>query len=275
MIKLSWMARSADPEEYSELIRFARDINLDAVDFHLQGFSREPDYLRKIKMLCLKNGLTVGYLGLPGTFVGPADELKNRVEEAKADVDTAAFLGAQMLRVFARHSWPETVEEQEALWGPMIERLQQLSDYAATKGIAVGLQNHNNNTFAMNADQVLRMLKDTDRKNFTYIMDTGQWQGAIGSHPRGEFDPNIDLYKDYLERTAPYATYVRAKIYKIDSGREEWLDYPRIFRMLKGLGYNGNVSIVFEGGDRNKCSTKECIKLAADYLRKVISDIYS
>ena len=41
----------------------------------------------------------------------------------------------------------------------------------------------------MTADQVLRILRETDRENFTFIMDTGQWLNAIGSHPRGEFDP--------------------------------------------------------------------------------------
>ena len=110
----------------------------------------------------------------------------------------------------------------------------------------------------MTADQVLRILRETDRENFTFIMDTGQWLNAVGSHPRGEFDPNVDLYKDYLEPTAPYATYVRAKIYKIDSGREEWLDYGRILKILKAVGFNGNMSIVFEGGaiDRNRYDTR-------------------
>ena len=44
----------------------------------------------------------------------------------------------------------------------------------------LGLQNHNNGSFAMTADQVLRILRETDRENFTFIMDTGQWLNAIG-----------------------------------------------------------------------------------------------
>ena len=62
-------------------------------------------------------------------------------------------------------------------------------------------------------------------------MDTGQWQGAVGGSPRGWRDLNVDIYRDYMERVAPFTTLVRAKIYKIDNGWEEWLDYPRIFKV--------------------------------------------
>jgi sugar phosphate isomerase/epimerase len=139
----------------------------------------------------------------------------------------------------------------------------------------VGLQNHDNSSFAMTADQVLRILRETDRPNFSFIMDTGQWKGAIGSHPRGEFDPDVDLYKDYLEPTVPYATYVRAKIYKIDSGREEWLDYERILRILQSVNFNGTIGLVFELGDRNRCDREECIRLAVQHLREVIAASYT
>ena len=101
-------------------------------------------------------------------------------------------------------------------------------------------------------------------------LDTGQWLGAIGSHPRGEFDPNVDLYEDYLEPTAPHATYVRAKIYKIDGGIEEFLDYPRILRILRAVDFDGTLGLVFELGERNHCGYEECVRLAVEHLRQVI-----
>ena len=273
MIKLGMMARETPDASIESTIQLASELKLDAVDIHLSGMSRDPDYLRRIKMLCLRQGLPIGYLGT-GSFVGPEEMMQGRVEEGKADVDLVAFLGAQMLRVFARHKWPDTVEEQEALWGPMIGRYQELSDYAAEKGVVVALQNHDNGSFAMTADQVLRILKETDRENFTFIMDTGQWLGSIGSHPRGEFDPSVDLYRDYLERTAPHAAYVRGKIYKIDNGREEFLDYERILQILQAVHFNGTIGLVFELGDFNQCDHAECVRLAVKHLRQVIAASY-
>ena len=73
-----------------------------------------------------------------------------------------------------------------------------------------------------------------------------------------------------MEQTAPHASYVRAKIYKIDSGREEWLDYERIIDILRAVDFNGNMSIVFEG-QGNRCSDYEAIGLAAAHLRQLLA----
>ena len=85
----------------------------------------------------------------------------------------------------------------------------------------------------------------------------------------GETDPDVDIY-EYMEQTAPYASYVRAKIYKIDSGREEWIDYGRVMDVLRGVGFNGTMSIVYED-QGNACDPREAIALAVAHLRDVIA----
>ena len=254
MIKLGWMARATDAEVFEGHVRYARELGLDVIDFHLGGMPRDIGFVMRIKMMCVRAGLPVGYLG-GGSLVGPLEHREARMEEARSDVDMTEAMGGQMLRVFARHKWPDTREEQEYYWGPMVEDFRELSDYAAERGVVLGLQNHDNGSFCMTAEQALRILGDVDKENFTFLWDTGQWLGSIGSHPRGEFDANVDLYEDYLKPTAPYAASVRAKIYQIDTGVETYLDYPRIFGILKDVGYNGNVSIVYEGAEgRNTCT---------------------
>ena len=73
-----------------------------------------------------------------------------------------------------------------------------------------------------------------------------------------------------MEQTAPYASYVRAKIYKIDTGREEWIDYERVMHILRSVGFNGTISIVYED-QGNNCSSSDAIALAVEHLRQVIS----
>ena len=148
MIKLGMMVRETADRTIRDSIELAQRLHLDAVDVHLSGMSRDPCDLLAIKKQCLGGGLNIGYAG-GGSFVGPPEEASQRMEQGCADVDSAAFLGAQILRVFARHKWPETKAEQEALWVPIIASFQQLCDYAAQKGVSVALQNHNNNSFAM------------------------------------------------------------------------------------------------------------------------------
>ena len=54
------------------------------------------------------------------------------------------------------------------------------------------------------------------------------------------------MYKS-IEKTAPLAVFVRAKLYRLGSGKEEWLDYDRIFKILRGVKYKGFVCLVYEG----------------------------
>ena len=290
MIKLGCNTLVRDrehPEKFIDierLIRLIHELRLDIIDFQLYtGFrSRDPEYLRRIKILCHRYGLPIGFVGIGSGFVGasnkpnqgmigvplPSEELQRRVDEAKEAVDVAVLMGAPLIRLFGG-GVPEGTENREALWSTMIRSFQEVADYAADKGILLGLHNHPP-TVAPTGDDILRILHDVDRENFTFILDTGQWWGSPGTNRAGASDPNVDIY-EYMEQTAPYASYVRAKIYKIDSGQEEWIDYRRVMTILKAVNFNGNLSIVFE--DRgNRCGYAEAIGLAVRHLRELLTD---
>ena len=263
--------------EVSELVRRIRDWRLDIVDFQLfRGFaSKDPAYMRALKILCQRSGLPIGFLGVGRGFVGEANglgvalsapELDQRIAEVKEGVDLAAFMGAPLIRLFAGAIPPES-PDRDALWQTVVASFQQVCEYAATMGVLVGLHNHAP-VVAPSGDDVLRLLHDVDRENFTFILDTGWWPGAPGTAPLGP--RSSDDFYAHMEQTAPHASYVRAKIYKIDSGREEWLDYERIIDILRAVDFNGNMSIVFEG-QGNRCSDYEAIGLAAAHLRQLLA----
>ena len=266
-----------------EFVEFAYGLRLDAVDFQLdRGLrSRDRDYLLRLKRLCMNRGLPIGFLGIGSGFIGstaaphlggvgaplPREELRRRIDEAKAAIDDAAFMGAPLIRMFGG-SIPEATENREALWAEMIASYQEIADYAAGRGVFIGLHNHPP-VDSPTGDEIIQILRDTDRHNFTFILDTGRWYGSPGTAPMGVTDPNVDIY-EYMEQTAPYASYVRAKIYKIDSGREEWIDYGRIMEILQGVDFNGTMSIVYED-QGNACGPREAIALAVSHLRDVVA----
>ena len=272
--------QSMDAEEFVEL---AYELRLDAVDFQLdRGLrSRDLDYLLRLKRACLNRGLPIGFLGIGGGFIGstapphlgglgaplPREELRRRIDEAKAAVDDAAFMGAPLIRIFGG-TVPEATENRDQLWSEMIASYQEVADYAAGRGVFIGLHNHPP-VDSPTGDDILRILRDTGRPNFTFILDTGRWYGSPGTAPMGVTDPDVDIY-EYMEQTAPYASYVRAKIYKIDSGREEWIDYGRVMEVLRGVGFNGTMSIVYED-QGNACGPREAIALAVAHLRDAIA----
>jgi sugar phosphate isomerase/epimerase len=249
-------------------VRTAYELRLDAIDLHRSAFtSTDPTYLRGVKMLCLKLGLPMGYLGVSNRFVGTEAELKQNVDMCKESIDVAAFIGAPLVRVFGGHVPPE-VEDREPLFEALARCTREVADYGVGKGVIVALQNHDESNIAANADDVLRILKEADHPNFSLIMDTGQWKGSPGAGPKGVSDPNVNIY-EYMGRTAPHAVYVRTKFYRNDSGKEEWLDYRRIMAILRGVGYNGPLSIVYEG-EAEGDDRVEAIRKAAAELRGLL-----
>ena len=265
------------------MIDLIHTLRLDMIDFQLdRGFrSLEPAYLRRVKILCHKRGLPIGFMGAGSGFVGTAqlpngavvgaslsqDELQQRIDDVKRAVDVAVFMGAPLIRLFGG-GVPEGTENREAVWSTMISGFQTVSDYAAEKGILIGLHNHPP-AVEPTSDDIFRILNDVNRENFTFILDTGRWRGAPTSR-EGTSDSSEDIYK-YMEQTAPYASYVRAKIYKVDSGQEELLDYRRIVAILKKVDFNGNMSIVFED-QGNQCDYAEAIELAVKHLRGLLAE---
>ncbi len=70
MMRLSMMARETPTASIDSVIALAHELKLDGVDIHMSGMPREEDYLLRVKLLCLKYGLSIGYAG-GGSFVGP------------------------------------------------------------------------------------------------------------------------------------------------------------------------------------------------------------
>ena len=247
-------------ESIESYIELAHELNVDVIDFLAgRGFrSKDADYLLSIKCTCLKYGFPIGYLASTGHFFGTDDDLRKKVGQAKVDVGTASFLGSPMIRLFTGPPLEDPDDRARE-----IRCFQEITDYAAEQGIIVGLQNH-----PSTGDDMLRIIRETDRENFTVIMETGQWVGSPARN-KGQPDPDIDIYR-FMEQVAPHTSHVRAKFYKIDSGREAWLDYDRIIGILNDAGFNGPLSVVFEGKDINTCGDRTSLRLAVTHLQELL-----
>ena len=150
----------------------------------------------------------------------------------------------------------------------MMPCMQEVAEYGQQKGIVLGLHNHNHGCVTRTGKDVRRIIETVDNPYLSHILDTGQYVGSPGSSgQRGTEDPALDFYGSIAE-TAPLAVHVRAKVYRISTGEEVWLNYPRIFEILNGVNYNGWVSIVYEGQDEETEET--AVPKAVNYLRQFV-----
>ncbi len=269
MMKIGCNYLSLPDLDVESFIRTAYDLRLDVIDFHRRAFTtNDPAYLLGIKRLCLELGLPIGYIGVSNSFVGDDAQLQAEIEKCNESIDLAALLGAPLIRVFGAYVAPES-EDSERVFADMCRCNREIARYGAEKGVIVALQNHDHGNLVATAPDVIRTLDETDHPNFAFLLDTGQWRGSAGANPEHISDPTVDIY-GYIEQTLPRAVYVRTKFYRVESGEETVLDYGRIAAILRAGGYNGPLSIVYEGDEEDRVNA---VAKAAAHLRRVFGDV--
>jgi len=228
-------------------ITASRDLGLDGVDFHGRHFvSLERDYLWRLKLACVANGLSIACVSIPNNFALAPDALPGELERTRQFIDAAAFLGAPLVRVFA--GWSE--KQDSGTWGRVVSSLRSAAAYGEQQGVVVALQNHNHNGVASLGKDVLRLIKEADHPNLRHVMDSGQY---------------LDLYHS-MALTAHLAVHVRCKIYEIETGEERKLDYARIFSILRRANYHGFLSIVYEGTEDEQVAVGKAVPFLRRFM---------
>jgi L-ribulose-5-phosphate 3-epimerase len=273
MMRLCCLSLSFQPEfrskQLNELsfIELCAQLRLDGVDFNMASFgSLERDHLRKIKKICLERGLTIACIGINNDFGRPLQEQQAVLQQIRVGLDTAQFLGAPIVRLFA--GYVHGNETREAVWKRTVDGLKRAADDAEKVGIMAGVQNHNHHNVTSTGADVLRLLTEVDHPWCSHVLDTGQYLGSRGAGGAELNDARkYDVYKS-IEQTSPLAKLVRAKLYHLRNGKEQWLDYDRIFTILRKIKYNGFVSLVYEGWDDMDAmhAVPLCVKFLRDYL---------
>jgi sugar phosphate isomerase/epimerase len=252
MMRLCCLSLSFKPEFASgqmddlRFVELCGQLQLDGVDFNLSSLrSLDRGHLKEVKKACVERGLTIACLGVSDDYGRPDAEQETVRRRVRQGIETAQFLGAPVVRLFAGSVGPG--RGREAVWKRAVEGLRRAAEEGEKAGVVVGLQNHNHGNVAATGEDVARLLREVDHPWCKHVLDTGQYlgsPGASGSRP-GDRD-RYDVYRS-IARTAPLAVLVRAKLYRLKSGKEEWLDYDRIFPILRDARYNGFVSLVYEG----------------------------
>jgi sugar phosphate isomerase/epimerase len=243
-------------------------LELDGVDFNVRSFhSLARDHLRKIKKACLERGLTLACIGVNNDFGRPPEQQEAAQQQIREGMDAAQFLGAPVVRLFAGSV--RDAQDREVVWRRCVDGLKRAADYAEKLGVMAALQNHNHKNVASTGEDVVRLLNEVNHPWCSHILDTGQYLGSLGASGAKPDDPRRhDLYKS-IERTAARAVMVRAKLYRLRGGKEEWLDYDRIFRILRGVKYNGFVSLVYEGW--NDMDDMHAVPVGVKFLRSYLN----
>ncbi|MDA1192224.1 MAG: sugar phosphate isomerase/epimerase [Candidatus Poribacteria bacterium] len=252
-----------------DFLETAYVLRCDGVDLHTSAFpDTDEKTLRDIRRMCHRRGLAISYLAVSNNFGKTGDALRRDIDTVKQFTDIAAQMGVPLVRVFA--AWLPKDEPEESVWQRLFESMREVVDYAAERDVVIGLHNHNHGCITATGEEVIRILDTIDSPYMSHILDTGQYVGSPGASGA---DKSVGAEKrmyDSITLTAPRAVHVRAKFYRVSSGREEWLDYPRILDILNGVGYNGWMSVVYEGWEAEP--SKTAVPKAVKHLRTTLEE---
>ena len=245
---------------------------IDIEDRLLKSF--EPRYLQELAHQVEGRGIRFGYCGLIVDFKAPVSSIEDEIDRAKKLIDAVPHLGITSIRIPGNG----VVGDQtvESTFSAVRDKFERICEYAGLAGITVLLHNHNHGSTPSTGAQVTRMLDEIDSTALSYVLDTGQFQGSPGSGghistPGGpasrELHASPELYES-IETCARRAEIVRTKFYFAGPGNEnfdeQWLDYPRIVRILKNAAFSGPISIVYE--PRGQVPSTEALPAAVRYL---------
>jgi sugar phosphate isomerase/epimerase len=157
-------------------------------------------------------------LGRPG-------EYRRAQAYIRLALQTARNLDAQFLRITVDHG---AVGDNV---GPVVVTLKPLMADAKRLGVRLALENHGR---AANAAHLIDIVNGVDSPWLGVCLDFGNF--ATGQ-------ANTDF-----ERLAPHAIHAHAKSYTFDSnGEETTIPYAHRIETLKAAGYDGVISIEYEG----------------------------
>jgi sugar phosphate isomerase/epimerase len=260
-------------------IEMAADLPVDGLELY-DGFltSLEEPYLEKVRAAIELRKFEMPMLCYSPDFTQPdADLRRAEVEKQKRMIEVTAFLGGGFCRVLSGQRRPEVSRQQGVEW--VVGCIRELLDFAAEKRVVLAIENHYKDNYWQHPEFAQR------REVFLEIV------GQIDSPWFGvQFDPSNAILAgddpiELLERVKYRVVTMHASDrflkpgHTLDELREVedavgyaailshgvvgrgLNDYPRIFRILREVNYDGWVSI--EDG----VNGLDEIRASAEFLR--------
>ena len=170
-------------EVMASTLQTAAELGLRGVDLEDRLFAAtDSGYLRSVRAQAEGLGLELLALGVKVDFsiIPTRETMEAELGRARGWLDVAAELGVPLLR------WPgngargaaDTAEGAE-VWGLIVEKFTRLVAYGASRGVKVGLHNHNHGAVPSTGRDVLRLLEAVP--SLRLILDVGQFLGSPGA----------------------------------------------------------------------------------------------
>lgn len=264
-----------------DVIAKAKEAGFDVVEFSKISVPEGKtliDFARELHDEAARVGIPISNYTIGADFInGSGGDISAEIERLKREVDVAEALGAPGMRHDIVYSLPrDRFPTFESALGRIAPAVREVSEYAASKGIRTMTENHG--YISQDSVRVEKLVAAVNHPNFGVLIDMGNFFCA-------DEDSAIAV-----GRLAPLAFHAHAKDFHFKSGNganpgEGWFmtrggnyirgaiighgDVPLLqaIRALKRVGYDGVLSIEFEGME----NPMDGIRIGHDNLRRLVA----
>ncbi|MBB6730003.1 sugar phosphate isomerase/epimerase family protein [Cohnella zeiphila] len=215
-----------------------------------------PDLIEKIRAKAADRGLDISNYAVGGNFaVGDDAAVEAEIKRLMGEVDIARALGVKRMRHdVASGSDVSTARFQREL-PKLAEACRRVAEYAAGFGIVTSLENHG--YFMQGSERVLALIDAVGSPNFKLTLDVGNFmcadENSVAAVKRAIGQASIVHLKDFYLRPSyrqpgegwfptTAGNYLRGAIF----GHGD-IDTPEVMRVVKASGFDGYLSLEFEG----------------------------
>ena len=260
-----WMRQTG--ADYCAMCDKAKELGFEGIELVDLSLKVQPAedltaLARTIRAHCERIELPIAAYTIRADFLDNPEE----VQRLRGQVDLAAELGAPLMRHDI--TWRRDVPWREIIRTTQ-ERIRDVAAYAQTRGVKTCTENHG---FVMqDAERMETLMRAVDHPNYGWLVDIGNFLCAD--------EPPIHA----MPIAAPYAVHVHAKDFLLKSespGDDSWFEtrggqwlrgtvlghgvvpVRRCIAELKAAGYDGWISVEFEGMEQNL----PALRASRDYL---------
>jgi sugar phosphate isomerase/epimerase len=244
--------KQLDPLDFAAKSKELGITGLDYCSMFFADKAKDQQFLGELKKRAADNGSYNLRIMIDGEGVlGDLNEA-TRLKAVKNHykwMDAAATLGCSMIRVNVEGEGAPADVAKAA-----VDSLGKLIEYGRKQNVDVIVENHVG--ISCNAAWLAGVMKQVNSKLCGTLADFGNFcinrtkpeTNDIAGYMKTKCLDEYDRYKG-IEELMPFAKGVHAKTHVFDSnGDDTETDFYRMFKIIKNSGFNGWVSIEYEGG---------------------------
>ena len=231
------------------------------------NFEEDPTLIDEVREKAAEVEIDISNYAIGANFITDSDEaFQEEIERVKKEVDIANRLGVKFMRhdVASRPIPETTIEQFEADLPKLTVACREIADYANLYGIITSVENHG--YYIQASDRVQSLVNHVDRHNFKTTLDIGNFlcvdEDSVVATKNNIAHASVVHFKDFFHRPAHLnpgegwmqtasGNYLRGTI--VGHGD---IDVREVIKAVKESGFDGYISIEFEGMEECKQASK-------------------